>query len=151
MEKIDARTLSQDVQAALRRQVIRLRKAGRSNIDTAEIVGISVFHASKVWQRYKKDGLESIAQKTRGRRHGAQRDLTQEQEAEIKKLLIDKRPDQLKLDFALWTRDAVKLLILQRFDYEMPIRTVGEYLKRWGFTPQKPAKWAKEQSAPAVC
>ena len=32
----------------------------------------------------------------------------------------------------------------------MPIRTVGEYLKRWGFTPQKPAKWAKEQSTPAV-
>lgn len=32
----------------------------------------------------------------------------------------------------------------------MPIRTVGEYLKRWGFTPQKPIKWAKEQSSPAV-
>ncbi len=32
----------------------------------------------------------------------------------------------------------------------MPIRTVGEYLKRWGFTPQKPVKWAKEQSSSAV-
>jgi transposase len=27
----------------------------------------------------------------------------------------------------------------------MPIRTVGEYLKRWGFTPQKPLKRAYEQ------
>jgi hypothetical protein len=53
--------------------------------------------------------------------------------------MIDKAPNQLKLSYALWTRDAVKLLILQRFKYEMPIRTVGEYLKRWGFTPQKPA------------
>lgn len=150
MGKIDARTLSQEVQEALRRQVVRLRKKGRSNNETAEVVGISVSHASKVWQSFKKEGLESIGKKTRGRRYGAQRDLTHEQEAEIKKLLIDKRPDQLKLAFALWTRDAVKLLIQQRFEYEMPIRTVGEYLKRWGFTPQKPAKWAKEQSAPAV-
>ena len=27
----------------------------------------------------------------------------------------------------------------------MPIRTVGEYLKRWGFAPQKPVKFAYER------
>ena len=27
----------------------------------------------------------------------------------------------------------------------MPLRTVGETLKRWGFTPQKPLKRADEQ------
>jgi transposase len=27
----------------------------------------------------------------------------------------------------------------------MPIRTVGEYLKRWGFTPQRPARFAYER------
>ena len=32
----------------------------------------------------------------------------------------------------------------------MPIRTVGEYLKRWGFTPQKPIKRAYEQNSQAV-
>ena len=56
----------------------------------------------------------------------------------------------MKLPFALWTRDAVKLLIQQWFGIEMPIRTVGEYLKRWGFTPQKPVKRAYEQSSQAV-
>ena len=68
----------------------------------------------------------------------------------MRKALIDKTPDQLKLPFALWTRDAVKLLIRQWFGIEMPIRTVGEYLKRWGFTPQKPVKRAYEQSSQAV-
>jgi transposase len=150
MKKIDARTLSQEVQEAQRRQIIRLREAGRSNQETAEIVGVSIYHSSKVWRRYKKEGPESLAKGQRGRRHGAQRDLKPEQEAEIKKLLIDKSPSQLKLSFALWTREAVRLLIQHRFGYEMPIRTVGEYLKRWGFTPQKPVKWAKEQSSPAV-
>lgn len=150
MKKIDARTLSQDVQEVQRQQIVRLRKLGHANRETAEIVGVSESHCSKVWQRYKKEGPESLAKGQRGRRHGAQRDLMPEQEAEIKKLLIDKTPNQLKLSFALWTREAVRLLIQQRFDYEMPIRTVGEYLKRWGFTPQKPIKWAKEQSSPAV-
>jgi len=44
----------------------------------------------------------------------------------------------------------VKLPIRQCFGIEMPIRTVGEYLKRWGFTPQKPVKRAYEQSSQAV-
>jgi len=32
----------------------------------------------------------------------------------------------------------------------MPIRTVGEYLKRWGYTPQKPLKRAYEQNPQQV-
>ena len=52
---------------------------------------------------------------------------------------------QLKLDYALWTRKAVMDLIEQETGIRMPIRTVGEYLKRWGFTPQKPVKRAYEQ------
>lgn len=39
--------------------------------------------------------------------------------------MINKAPKQLKLAYALWTRDAVKLLIQQRCKYEMPIRTAG--------------------------
>ena len=86
----------------------------------------------------------------RGRRTGEQRTLSSDQESELRKAVIDKTPDQLKLPFALWTRDAVKLLVRQLFDIEVPIRTVGEYLKRWGFTPQTPVKRAYEQSSQVV-
>ena len=41
------------------------------------------------------------------------------------------------MPFALWTRVAVRQLIQMRFGIEMPVRTVGEYLKRWGFTTQR--------------
>jgi len=150
MEKIDARTLNQEAQEALRKQIVRLRKAGRSHKEIADIVGFTESHCSRVWTRYQKGGANSVAKGKRGRRQGEQRKLSAEQEAEIKRLIIDKAPNQLKLSFALWTRDAVRLLIEQRCGFSMPIRTVGEYLKRWGFTPQKPAKWAKEQSTPAV-
>jgi len=150
MEKTDARTLTQEAQEALRKQIVRLRKAGRPNKEIAEIVGVSESHCSRVWSRYQKDGANAVAKGKRGRRHGEQRTLTAEQEVTIKRLLIDKSPLQLKLTFALWNREAVRLLIQQQCGFLMPTRTVGEYLKRWGFTPQKPAKWAKEQSTPAV-
>src|SRR3546814_6565813 len=45
----------------------------------------------------------------------------------IRTLMTDKMPDQLKLGFALWTRDAVRELIRQRCGFLMPVRTVGEY------------------------
>jgi hypothetical protein len=53
----------------------------------------------------------------------------------IQKIIIDKYPDQLKLDFALWTREAVKLVIRQTYRIEMSIRSTGEYLKQWQYTP----------------
>ena len=150
MGKIDARTHSPETQYEIRKQVIRLRKQGIPNKVLAEGVGISVGRASKIWRSYVKEGSKAIKPGIRGRRTGEKRTLTIEQEAQVRRDLIDKTPDQLKLPFALWTRDAVKLLIKQRFNLEMPIRTVGEYLKRWGFTPQKPVKRAYEQSSEAV-
>jgi len=150
MEKIDARKHSPETQYEIRKQVVRLRKQGFLNKDVAEGVGVSVGRASKIWQSYKKEGSKAIKLGRRGRRKGEKRTLTTEHEAQVKRALIDKTPDQLKLLFALWTRDAVKLLIKQRFGIEMPIRTVGEYLKRWRFTPQKPVKRAYEQSSQAV-
>jgi transposase len=150
MEKVDTRKLKQEVQQALRDQVIRLRKQGKMNKDVAEFLGISRQHASTIWQKYVRGGKKDVLLGTRGRRHGEMRTLSEEQEREAQKLIVDKTPDQLKFPFALWTREAVRQLIGRRYGIEMPVRTVGEYLKRWGFTPQKPVKRAKEQNPEAV-
>jgi len=143
--KKDARKQSPEVQQELRNQVVRLRKEGRLNTEVAKIVGIGVTHTSRIWQKYKKGGMAAIQLGKRGRRTGAQRVLTNEQEIKIQVVLVDKTPEQLKLPFTLWTRRAVQLLIQQQVGFRMPIRTVGEYLNRWKFTPQKPLKRAYEQ------
>jgi transposase len=108
MEKTDTRKLSPETQYELRKQVVRLRKKGKSNQEIAEIVGVYHTHVSTIWQSYQKGGLDALKPKVRGRKHGEQRNLTVDQEATVKKLLVDKTPDQLKLQFALWTRDAVR-------------------------------------------
>lgn len=150
MKEIDARTHSPEVQYEIRKQVIRLRKQGLSNKMVAEGVGLSVFHASRIWQSYLKGGSKAIALGTRGRRPQEKRTLTGDQELQVQRLIIDKTPNQLKFPFALWTRKAVQELIQRQCRVTMPIRTVGEYLKRWGFTPKKPIKTAQEQRPEAV-
>jgi transposase len=92
------------------------------------------------WKTYEREGAKGIRLKTRGRKQDAKRTLNPEQEKELQKIIQDKEPDQLKLPFALWTRRAVLRIIKKFYGIDMPVRTVGEYLKRWGFTPQKPLK-----------
>lgn len=150
MEKIDARTLNQEAQYQLRRQVVKLRKRGMQYKDIGEIVGITSSHACTIFNRYEREGAGAIAKKQRGRRPGEQLTLQEEKAIAIQKMIIDKTPDQLKMPFALWTRQAVQQLIKHQYRITMPIRTVGEYLKRWGFTVQKPAKQAYEQNPKAV-
>ena len=150
MIKIDARKLSTDAQQQICYQVIRLRKQGRTH---KEISAITCVHRSTCvawWNLYKNEGKKALKIKKRGRPDGSCRKLNEEQEKEIQKTICDKCPDQLKLPFALWTRIAVQHLIKQRWGMLIPIRTIGDYLKRWDFTPQKPLKRAYEQNPKAV-
>jgi len=150
MEKEDARKLSPAEQHERRRQVIRAYKRGLTRAQIAAQVGLSHPAVSRVIARYEAEGMSGLSPRTRGRRHGEDRALTAEQEAQIRQLIGDKRPEQLKMDFALWSRAAVMLLIEREYGVQLHVRTVGKYLKRWGFTPQKPIKRAYEQSPAAV-
>jgi hypothetical protein len=55
-----------------------------------------------------------------------------------------KIPDQLKLSYEFQTRAAVREQIRKHCGIEMPIWTIGEYLKRWSFTPQKTAAYEQQ-------
>ncbi|MEJ2589574.1 MAG: winged helix-turn-helix domain-containing protein, partial [Deltaproteobacteria bacterium] len=150
MEKVDTRTLKAEVQEQLRFQAIRLRKAGRKYKEIEEILGVCHTTICAWYKKYEKKGKQGIRAQKRGRKVGSCRTLNSDQEKQIQKLIQDKCPDQLKLPFALWTRIAVQQLIRRLWSIDMPIRTVGEYLKRWGFTPQKPLRKAYEQNPKAV-
>lgn len=113
--------------------------------EVAAQVELSVPTVMSAHRAYLAGGWAAVNVKPRGRKRGEGRQLTPEQEAGIRRLICDKTPDQLKLGFALWNRQAVWQLIEDRLGIKVPIRTIGEYLKRWGFTPQKPIKKAYEQ------
>ena len=133
-----------------RRQAVALRERGLSRSAIGEVVGAHADTVGRWLKSYAEKGAAFYKPRPRGRRLGECRRLSVEQEVLIRRLLIDKVPEQLKLDFALWTRQAVRELVERRCGLRMPIRSVGEYLKRWGYTPQKPLKRAYEQNPKAV-
>ncbi len=150
MKKEDARTLSSAEQELIRRQVVRMKKQGNSFVSISKVLSIHRNTVSEIWQLYKSKGIAGLIIKKRGRKKGEKQTLDKEEEKQIRQLLLDKSPEQYKLTFALWTRQAVQELIKLTFGIEMPIRTVGEYLRRWNFTPQKPLKRTYEQQPKKV-
>ena len=113
-------------------------------------MGLSYTAVSNTLKRYAETGMEGLASGKRGRAVCFGRSLTAEQEDHVQRLIREKRPEQLKMDFALWTRAAVMLLIERECGVKMGMRGVGKYLKRWGFTPQKPIRRAYEQNPVAI-
>lgn len=116
----------------------------------AELTGLSWGAVNTALKLYKQGGISSLKPERRGRKVGTERSLSIEQEQRVQKLICEKRPEQLKMNFALWTRGAVMELISKEFGLDLSIRCVGNYLNRWGFTPQKPTKRAYEQQPKAV-
>jgi len=150
MPQRDARTLPPAAQEEKRRTAIRLRQADHTFAEIGTMLGVHWATVHGWWQRYEAGGLEALTARRRGRRLGTQRVLTPAQEWSIQRLVADKTPDQLRMPFALWTRAAIGALIQHRYGLRMPVRTIGHYLQRWGFSPQKPLKRAYEQRPEAI-
>ena len=150
MHKPNARLLNPTTQNYLRQQAIRLREQGKRMSEIATYLGIHRTTVSEWWRQYQLLGETALQQQKRGNKLGEGRTLTPGEEARVQQLMREHFPDALNIDSALWTRSAVQTLIACECGVEMPIRTVGEYLKRWGYTPQKPLKRAYEQDPQTV-
>jgi len=147
--KKDARSLNQQAQEALRRRGVRAVLGGMTQVEAARVFGVTR-QAVGIWMRkHRTGGTAALRARTKGRpRTGGC--LKGWQAATVCKLIRDRHPDQLKLPFALWTAGAVRQLIRRRFGIVCSVRTVQRYLKRWGFTPQKPRRQAWERDDAAV-
>lgn len=145
----DARSLPAQAQEDLRRKaILAVRRGTLSQTTVAELLGVSRRAVSKWVSLTRVHGLQGLRAKRRGRPRGDR--LLPWQAAQIVRTITDRHPEQLKLPFYLWTREAVGMLIEQRFGLRLSVWTVGRYLARWGFTPQKPVRRALEQDPAAV-
>jgi transposase len=92
--------------------------------------------------RYKRSGFSELKAKRMGRTPGSGIQLSVYEQTKIKNKIAEKNPEQLKMPFALWTREAVCDLIKKLTGKLLDLRQVGRYLNRWGFTHQRPIKQA---------
>jgi transposase len=149
MKHADFRALAPGAQEDLRKKTVRAVLGGMTHVEAARVFGVTRQAVGAWMTAYEKGGAVALRAKPRGRpRTGGS--LEAWQAAQIVRTIEDRCPEQLKLPFFLWTREAVGQLIALRFGIELSVSTVGRYLARWGFTPQKPVRRAREQNQEAV-
>lgn len=149
MNTEDGRRLSPEAQEQLRRRVVHaIIDEGMRQVDAARVFAVgrtSIYYWLKA---YKAGGHAALKARKRGPRRRSR--LAGHQAATAVRLITNRCPDQLRFPFALWTREAVQQLLGERFGIRVSVWTVGRYLKKWGFTPQKPLRRAYEQDPEAV-
>ncbi|MFN5849018.1 MAG: IS630 family transposase [Chitinophagales bacterium] len=140
---------TKDSQETKRKLVVSyLKKKKGTHKQAAELFELSKSAVDKIWTRYKASGLRGLTAKKRGVSRGKK--INGIQAAEVRKLIKDKMPEQLKLPFGLWTREGVQRLIEERYGVSLSRWQVGRYLKSWGYSPQKPIRKAFEQKPKQV-
>jgi transposase len=149
MNAKDARSLSQDAQQALRTCVVAAILRGMKQVEAVRVFGVSRAAIGKWLAAHRRGGQRALSAGKKGRPKGPSR-LKGWQAAQVVRAITDKTPDQLKLPFVLWTRQAVAQLIAERFGVVVSLMTVGRWLKKWGLTPQKPLRRAWERNAQEV-
>jgi transposase len=150
MRHVDMRKLPAAAQEERRRQVIGLRRAGMTYDAIGAQVGLTRTGVFDICKRFAERGAAGLKTGPRGPEPGHGRFLDAVREAEARDLIRRHTPDALDLPFALWSRAAVRGLILRRFGVRLAVRTMGSYLARWGFTAQKPLRRAYERDPAAV-
>jgi len=150
MEKMDFRTLSSQARFLFRKRAISMIKAGKKQKEVSEYFGVREATICEWNKAYKKFGNKGLRDKVRGVKSEDKKLLNPKQEKAIQEMIVDTMPDQLKLPYALWTRKAVKELVERELGVVLAINTMGDYLRSWGYSPQKPKKKAYEQNPKAV-
>ena len=148
MAKFDARCIPPLAQVTLRQRAVAAVHEGMSQAGVARILGVSRQSVNAWAKSYRKSGEDGLAARQRGRPRESR--LRPAQVATTIRMITDGCPDQLKLPFALWTREAVAKLLACKFGVKVSVWTVGRYLQNWGLTPQKPVRRAFEQNPEAV-
>jgi len=147
--------LSANEQEQLRKRIIRtakknLRPNGKPYVTlVAEICECSIGHVSGTWKKYSEKGVTALnAVKTgRPKNSGA---LNVEQQKIITKLITDKCPEQLKLKGFLWDRQSVCDLVKRIYGVKLTVQAMSKYLKKWGFSAQRPLKRNYKQNPEKV-
>jgi transposase len=108
MEKEDGRGLGTGALGERRKIIIRMKENGYRPAEIVQATGCSrqsIYPLWNKWRNSKGRGKQQVlCVQHRGTGEGQYRTLTPEQERGIQRMIKDKYPDQLKPDFALWTR-----------------------------------------------
>jgi transposase len=141
----DARKLSDEVLEALRLRALRGRELGFTEADLADLLGVSREAVCRWWRDFLDAGTAGLPGRRSGRPPGSGRLLSPGQGDHTRYLIDHHAPEELGIASPLWNRRAVRDLIRQQCGVDLAVRTVGKYLRRWGYTAKRPQRHSRDQ------
>ena len=147
--KRDGRTLDHKTLEEIRRMAVqRVREGEKPSV----VIASFGFSRPVIYKWLKAAagqgrGLRAL-RSTRGT--GRPRSLSPAQERQVFGWINGRDPRQYGLDFGLWTRRIVALLIKRKFGIELGVTAVGALLAKLGLTPQKPLQCAYQRDPQAI-
>jgi len=146
----NTRQLSDETLAALRLRAVRACTLGLPQTTIADALGVARETVCRWWNAYCQGGLDALPGDRTGRPTGSGRVLDDDQARHLQDLIDRHTPEALGIAAPLWTRRAVRDLIHHEYGCWVPLRTVGEYLARWGYTDKRPQRHARGQDTDEV-
>ena len=150
MEYIDLRKVGSEGLKEIRRQVVRLKKMGKTGKEIKELTGVRQNRASEIWTAYQRDSEIFLERKKYGRKAGSHVLLTAEEQDNIRKTVEEKIPEDFGITGKLWTLGRTRQYIQKQFHKAINERTLSDYMKRWGMSCQRPVKRARKQNPTGI-
>ena len=150
MEYIDLRKVGRAGVKEIRRQVVRLKKMGKTGQEIEELTGVRQNRASEIWMAYQREGEASLERKKCGRKPGSHMVLNPTEQLDIRKAIEEKTPEDFGITGRLWTLGRTRQYIQKRFQKDVNERTLSDYMRRWGMSCQRPTKRARKQNPTGV-
>ena len=150
MEYIDLRKVGRDGLKAIRRQVVRLKKMGKTGKEIEELTGVRQNRISEIWTAYQREGESSLERKKYGRKPGSCMVLTPEEQRAIQVVIKEKRPEDFGITGKLWTLGRTRQYIQEQLGKTVNERTLSDYMRRWGMSCQRPVKRARKQNPTGI-
>lgn len=143
----NVQSLPEKGRAVIRKKVYAAFKAGLTKYAAAMKCHVHERTVGRWYAKFSESGAQAIHGCKRGPKPGGEKHkLSEHQLAELKRIVTDKTPDQLKFKFALWSSRAVKDFVSSRFGIQISRRTARRYMQKLGFTYQSPIRLAREQN-----
>jgi len=147
--KRDGRQLDHKTLEEMRRMAVQRVREGEK---AAEVMASYGFSRTSIYRWLnaasgRGHGLKALRSR---RGSGRPRRLTPRQERQIFRWIHGRDPRQYGLDFGLWTRAIVALLIERKFGVRLGVTAVGALLAKLELTPQKPLQCAYQRDPQAI-
>ena len=130
MEYIDLRKVGREGHKEIRRQVVRLKKMGKTGKKIEELTGVRQNRAGEIWTAYQREGDISLERKKYGRKARSHMVLTAEEQENIRKTVEEKIPEDFGITGKLWTLERTRQYIQKQFHKAINERTLSDYMKR---------------------